>query len=122
MNKDAGWRKPRKENALRELRKNGTSKCSKCHMLPSEKNVAKSEDVFVLLVALSYYFFVSLSHAWTTFSRGRLPAARSFAFERMREGKIFSRAIVIFQKVLLIIFLIILFSRNQASFRNHGYT
>ena len=40
----------------------------------------------------------------------------------MREGKIFSRAMVIFQKALWMIFLIILFSRNQASFRNHGYT
>ena len=46
----------------------------------------------------------------------------NFAVVRMREGKIFSRAMVIFQKALWMIFLIILFSRNQASFRNHGYT
>ena len=39
----------------------------------------------------------------------------------MREGKIFSRAIAIFQKALLVIFLTF-FSRNQANFGNHGYT
>ena len=115
---DAGLRKPRKEKYPKrpteeQIRRNvQTARC----FIPSEKDVTKSE-FFVLFIVLSYYFFFSsFLMQGQHFREVVCKQLDNFAVVRMREGKIFSRAMVIFQKALLMIFLIILLQETKQVF------
>lgn len=123
------WENLAKKNTRRDLRKNGFVEMFK---LPNALSpVRKMSPKVKFLYCLLFYAITFFSSFLMQGERFRKVVCKqldnftanfaSWLCRANERGEIFSRAMVIFQKALLII-LITLFSRSQASFCNHGYT
>ena len=83
---------------------------------PLRKMSPKVNFLFCLLFYPITFFFSSFLMQGRHFREVVCKQLENFAVVRMREGKIFSRAMVIFQKALLMIFLIILLQETKQVF------